>query len=79
MVGQFRRIATEKRAEFDPRAFLKPAMAALTDLCALRFEEFGTAGQASRLRPLPLKVMAARYAKGELDPVIGGLQQTLAA
>ena len=57
---------------FDPRAFLKPAMASLTALCAARFEEFGTAGQAPRLRPLPLSTMASRYAKGDLDPVIGG-------
>ena len=79
MVGQFRRVASEKPAEFDPRAFLKPAMAALTDLCAQRFEDFGTAGQAPRLRPMPLAAMAGRYAKRELDPVIGGMKQTLAA
>jgi fructose-bisphosphate aldolase class II len=58
-------------------------MASLTDLCAQRFEEFGTAGQAPRLRPLPLTAMAARYAKGDLDPVIGtapnAAQQTRAA
>src|SRR3954469_8178948 len=51
MAGQFRRVAAERRDEFDPRAFLKPAMAALTALCAERFEEFGTAGQAPRLKP----------------------------
>ncbi|MEA2732254.1 MAG: fructose-bisphosphate aldolase, class [Acetobacteraceae bacterium] len=80
MVGQFRRIASEKPAEFDPRAFLKPAMAALAGLCAQRFEDFGTAGQASRLRPMPLTAMAARYAAGQLDPVIGGASHhTLAA
>ena len=67
MAGQFRRIASEKRAEFDPRAFLKPAMAALTALCAQRFQDFGTAGQAPRVRPLPLTAMAARYANGHYD------------
>jgi len=61
MAGQFRRVADEKRAEFDPRAFLKPAMAALTALCAERFEQFGTAGQAASLRPVPLAEMARRY------------------
>ena len=50
MAGQFRKVATEKRGEFDPRAFLKPAMAALTALCAQRFEEFGTAGQRPKLK-----------------------------
>lgn len=77
MVGQFRRIADQKPAEFDPRAFLKPAMAALTELCAQRFVDFGTAGHASRLRPLPLAVMAARYARSQLDPIAG--RQTVAA
>jgi fructose-bisphosphate aldolase class II len=62
----------EKRGEFDPRAFMKPAMAALTALCARRFEEFGTAGQAPKLKPVPLPAMAALYARGALDPVIGG-------
>ena len=71
MAGQFRKVADEKRSEFDPRAFMKPAMAALTALCAQRFEEFGTAGQAPKLRPLPLPEMAKRYARGALDPVIG--------
>ncbi len=71
MVGQFRCVRNEKRAEFDPRAFLRPAMAALTALCAQRFEEFGTAGHASRLHPLPISAMASRYAKGELTAVAG--------
>ena len=70
MTGQFRKVAMEKRAEFDPRNFMKPAMAALTALCARRFEEFGTAGQAPKLKPVPLSGMAALYAKGKLDPVI---------
>lgn len=30
-------------AEFDPRAFLKPAMAAMQTLCEQRYEQFGTA------------------------------------
>ncbi|MFZ1427374.1 MAG: class II fructose-bisphosphate aldolase [Geminicoccaceae bacterium] len=71
MTGQFRKVAMEKKAEFDPRAFLKPAMAALEKLCAQRFEEFGTAGQASRIRPIPLAEMARRYASGALDPMLG--------
>ncbi len=71
MAGQIRRVAMEKRGEFDPRNFMKPAMAALEKLCVQRFEQFGAAGQASRIRPLPLSAMAARYARGELDPVIG--------
>jgi fructose-bisphosphate aldolase class II len=70
MAGQFRKVAHEKRGEFDPRNFLKPAMAALERLCAQRFEAFGTAGRASRLRPLPLAEMARRYRSGALAPTV---------
>lgn len=68
MTGQIRKVASEKRGEFDPRAFLKPAIAALERLCAQRFEEFGTAGKAGGIRPLPLSEMARRYRAGALDP-----------
>jgi fructose-bisphosphate aldolase class II len=68
MTTQFRRIAAENPAEFDPRKFLKPAMDAMRDLCRDRFERFGTAGQASRIKPLPMAAMARRYQQGALDP-----------
>lgn len=70
MAGQFRRIATEHPEEFDPRKFLKPAMDAMRTLCRDRFERFGTAGKASRIKVIPLDEMARRYAAGELDPQI---------
>ncbi|PTW47093.1 MULTISPECIES: class II fructose-bisphosphate aldolase [Rhodovulum] len=68
MTGTFRRIAQENPAEFDPRKFLKPAMAEMTKLCKDRFERFGTAGNASRIKPIPMEDMAKRYADGSLDP-----------
>lgn len=70
MAGQFRRIAQENPAEFDPRKFLKPAMDAMRDLCRNRFEAFGAAGNAARIKPVPLTEMARRYAIGLLDPAI---------
>jgi fructose-bisphosphate aldolase class II len=70
MTGQFRKVAMERRGELDPRAFLKPAMAALEKLCLERFEQLGTAGQAGRIRPLPLAEMARRYRSGALDPAL---------
>lgn len=66
MTGQFRKVAAESPREFDPRKFLIPAMDELEALCRDRFERFGTAGQASRIRPVPLDDMAARYAEGTL-------------
>ncbi|HYD68861.1 class II fructose-bisphosphate aldolase [Azospirillum sp.] len=70
MTGQFRKIATQKKAEFDPRAFLKPAMAAMQTLCEQRYEQFGTAGKASKIKPIPLSEMARRYRSGSLDPKV---------
>lgn len=71
MAGQIRKVAMENKREFDPRNFMKPAMAALEKLCAERYEQFGTAGHASKIKPIPLADMAKRYASGALDPVIG--------
>ena len=45
-------------------------MAALKSLCRERFEQFGTAGNAARIRPLSLAAMAKLYTTGALryDP-----------
>ncbi len=66
--AEFRRIANTQKAEFDPRKFLKPAMDAMSKVCRDRFEAFGTAGNASKIKIMPMSEMAKRYAKGELDP-----------
>ena len=71
MTGQIRRILTEHPEEFDPRKYLKPAMDAMRAICRQRLEEFGTAGHAPRIKPLPLSAMAKRYASGELAPKFG--------
>jgi len=68
MTAEFRRIAVKSPREFDPRKFLKPAMDAMRDLCRARFEAFGTAGKASKIRVIPLDEMAKRYATGALSP-----------
>ncbi len=69
MAAAIRGVATGNKSEFDPRAFMKPAIIALRDLCKARFEAFGTAGQAPRIQPIPLATMARHYAGGSLDPV----------
>jgi fructose-bisphosphate aldolase, class II len=67
MTGAFRKVAATNTAEFDPRKFLIPAMDAVTTLCRLRYEQFGSAGQATKIAPISLPEMAARYASGSLD------------
>jgi fructose-bisphosphate aldolase class II len=65
MTGAMRRLMATKPDEFDPRKFLAAATKAAKDLCKSRFEAFGCAGQADRIRPLPLDVIASRYAAEE--------------
>jgi fructose-bisphosphate aldolase class II len=62
MTGAMRRAMARDPAEFDPRRFLKDATAAARGVCKERFEAFGAAGQAPRIKPVPLEKMAARYA-----------------
>jgi fructose-bisphosphate aldolase, class II len=70
MTGAIRRYLNKDKSEFDPRKFLKDAMQSARDICKARYVAFGCAGQASKIRPLPLETMASRYGKGELDPVV---------
>jgi fructose-bisphosphate aldolase class II len=62
MTGAMRRAMARDPGEFDPRKFFKEAMAAAQDLCKARFEAFGCAGQAPRIKPVPLERMAQLYA-----------------
>ncbi len=71
LTGMFRKVAKDKPSEFDPRKFLIPAMAAMEELCIDRFERFGAAGNADKIKIIPLDDMAKRYADGSLDPVAG--------
>ncbi len=70
MTGAIRRHLANNKSEFDPRKFLKDATAAAKDICKARFEAFGCAGQASKIKPILLDQMANRYDKGELKAVV---------
>ncbi|MBN8184614.1 class II fructose-bisphosphate aldolase [Roseibium aggregatum] len=61
MTAAVRKALTNDPSEFDPRKYLKPAMELMAQVCRDRFEAFGTAGHASRIRPLPLEAIAQRY------------------
>ena len=70
MTGAMRRSMSQHRAEFDPRKFLKDATAAARDICRDRYEAFGCAGQAAKIKPIPLEEMAQRYAGGDLSATV---------
>jgi fructose-bisphosphate aldolase, class II len=62
MTGAMRKAFATDPSEFDPRKALTAATKAARQVCKDRFEAFGCAGQADRIRPLPLEAMAPRYA-----------------
>jgi fructose-bisphosphate aldolase, class II len=61
MTGAMRQAFHEDPGEFDPRKALIAAKKAARVLCRTRFEAFGCAGQAERILPIALEVMARRY------------------
>lgn len=68
--GAVRRFLAENPSEFDPRKFLKETVSAMRDLCIDRYDAFGTAGNASKIKPINLEEMFYRYESGELAPKI---------
>ncbi|MCF8480260.1 MAG: fructose-bisphosphate aldolase class II [Rhodospirillum sp.] len=70
ITGAIRKVLTSTPSEFDPRKYLKPAMSAMEKICVERYEQFSTAGNASRIKPIALADMAKRYADGSMDPKI---------
>ena len=66
MTAAMRKAMADKPDEFDPRAFLKAATAAAKKVVNDRFESFGCAGQASKIKSLHLDHMASLYQKGTL-------------
>jgi len=70
ITGAIRKVLMEDKTAFDPRAYLKPSMAAMEKVCLDRFERFNCAGQAHKITAIPLATMAQRYADGSLDPTV---------
>ncbi|MDH5287704.1 MAG: fructose-bisphosphate aldolase class II [Betaproteobacteria bacterium] len=70
MTAAIRRFFHENPSKFDPREFLKPAMAAAKAICVQRYQQFGAAGQGSKIKALPLEAVARKYQTGELAQVV---------
>lgn len=66
--GAIRRYFVKNPAEFDPRKYLGEALKAMKDICKQRYEEFGTAGYADKIKIISLEKMYQRYQAGELEP-----------
>ena len=61
MTGAMRQVFAEQPGEFDPRKALAAATQAARGICKARFEAFGCAGQAAKIKPVPLDDMIRRY------------------
>jgi fructose-bisphosphate aldolase class II len=65
-----RRFMAENPKEFDPRKYLGETKKAMKAICKARYEAFGCAGQASKIKAIPMEKMAIRYASGELNAIV---------
>ncbi|PCN61760.1 class II fructose-bisphosphate aldolase [Acinetobacter sp. YT-02] len=59
--GAMRRMMAEQPSEFDPRKFFAKTVDAMKQICIDRYEAFGTAGNADKIRPISLEKMVERY------------------
>jgi fructose-bisphosphate aldolase class II len=70
MTAAIRKYFVENPSKFDPRDYLKPAREAAKLIVKARFEAFGCAGQAGKIKPVALDKIAAKYKSGELSQFV---------
>lgn len=61
--GSIRKHLAENPSNFDPRKFLKESTKAMKEICKARYEAFGCAGQADKIKPVSLENMIGYYTK----------------
>ena len=59
--GSIRRHLNDNPSNFDPRKFLKAATEAMADICKARYESFGSAGMADKIKVKSLESMQDHY------------------
>ena len=64
--GAIRRYLAENPEQFDPRKYLGLASLAMQSICEARFEAFGAAGQADKIRVVSMEEMTKLYSRGSL-------------
>lgn len=68
--GAIRKHLHDNPSNFDPRKFLKEATKGMMEICKARYEAFGSAGQADKIKAKSLETMVMDYATGNLDPIV---------
>jgi fructose-bisphosphate aldolase class II len=59
--GAVRKHLAENPSNFDPRKFLKESTKAMKEICKARYEAFGSAGNAAKIKPVSLEKMVSYY------------------
>ncbi|MDH5473155.1 MAG: fructose-bisphosphate aldolase class II [Gammaproteobacteria bacterium] len=59
--GSIRKHLSDNPSNFDPRKFLKESTKAMKEICKARYESFGCAGQADKIKPVSLEKMISFY------------------
>ena len=62
--GAIRRFMAENPSEFDPRKYLAHSIKAMKEICIARYQAFGTAGWADKIKPMSLADAADAYTAG---------------
>jgi fructose-bisphosphate aldolase class II len=70
MTAAVRKFLAENPEKFDAREWLKPAREAAKAICKQRYVEFNCEGQAGKIKPQGLTLVAQRYATGELAQTV---------
>jgi fructose-bisphosphate aldolase, class II len=68
--GSIRRHLDANKSNFDPRKYLAEATKGMTEICKARYEAFGTAGNADKIKVKSLETMFELYETGKLDPKV---------
>jgi len=68
--GAVRRFLAQHPSEFDPRKYLAATTLAMKEICIARYEAFGTAGQADKIKVRSLIAMQEAYDAGKLAPKV---------
>jgi fructose-bisphosphate aldolase class II len=68
ITAAIREAAAQDPKNFDPRHFMKPSIKYMKQVCLDRYQQFGTAGNASKIKQVSLDDFARKYASGELAP-----------
>lgn len=68
--GAIRRHLADNPSNFDQRKYLQAATDAMYDICKARYEAFGTAGQADKIKPISLEDMFKMYESGALKATV---------